>query len=251
MVSSLLLLVAAAQISLGVGANLRVKVLGHDEADAQCGVFSENYQRALFHLTYTVTGASVLETTSLVCNDPHHFASRSISEMKKAVKFSRGESEMADAVLKTLESRTIKRVPTNVNKGKTCEQRLLDFYKSNENAIEKSAAALCGPSKDAACMFTHYMCGEALTISNKMESELKPPTFKGAHGNCEFRNGDDSVLFQMVAINERMSLLVHSLKCRDRSLHRQPSASSFTWFSGETFPELPLSQCPKCGVPDS
>ncbi|KAF4707212.1 hypothetical protein FOZ63_020005, partial [Perkinsus olseni] len=121
MVSSLLLLVAAAQISLGVGANLRVKVLGHDEADAQCGVFSENYQRALFHLTYTVTGASVLETTSLVCNDPHHFASRSISEMKKAVKFSRGESEMADAVLKTLESRTIKRVPTNVNKGKTCE----------------------------------------------------------------------------------------------------------------------------------
>ncbi|KAF4715935.1 hypothetical protein FOZ63_012402, partial [Perkinsus olseni] len=82
-------LVAAAQISLGVVGNLRVKVLRHHESDAHCGVFSENYQKALFHLTYTVTGASVLETTSLVCNDPHHFAAKSISEMKKAAKFSR------------------------------------------------------------------------------------------------------------------------------------------------------------------
>ncbi|KAF4649269.1 hypothetical protein FOZ61_001527 [Perkinsus olseni] len=178
------------------------------------------YPSGLFHLTYTVTGASVLETTSLVCNDSHHFAAKSISEMKKAAKFSRGESEMADAVLNTLEARTIKKLPSNANKGKTCKQRLLDFYKYNENAIKKTTTGLCGPIEDAGCMFTYYMCGEALTIYNKMESEPKPPTFKGAHGNCEFRNGDDSVLFQMVAINERMSLLVHSLKCNGRSLHR-------------------------------
>ncbi|KAF4661864.1 hypothetical protein FOZ61_002899, partial [Perkinsus olseni] len=186
MVSSLVLLVAAVQISPRVVGDLRVKVLRHHESDAHCGVFSENNQKALFHLTYTVTGSPLFETASLVCNDPRHFAAKSISDMKKAAKFSRGESEMADAVLNTLEARTIKKLPSNANKGKTCKQRLLDFYKYNENAIKKTTTGLCGPIEDAGCMFTYYMCGEALTIYNKMESEPKPPTFKKGDGYGEF-----------------------------------------------------------------
>ncbi|KAF4711522.1 hypothetical protein FOZ63_011442, partial [Perkinsus olseni] len=108
-----------AQRSTREECNDSVKVLRHQEGDAHCGVFSENNQRALFHLTYTVTGSSVFETTSLVCKDPHHFVAKSISEMRKAAKFSRGESEMADAVLNVLEARTIKKLPSNANKGKT------------------------------------------------------------------------------------------------------------------------------------